>query len=210
MHHITKTRHSDFDLWNMPISLLNNTEQKMCHIILLAWVASELLIWIFTSFGRGTNRNNSDKGSYWGIVLGYFFSIAASCSFTGNTNRHLPDAFFWIGFILMAIGIGLRCFSVWTLKSAFSLSVTVKSDQPLIKSGPYKYLRHPAYTGSIMTLLGFSFVLKANWAPFVVIGICACVYGYRIYVEEKLMLKEFGDQYKEYSKTTWRLIPWVW
>lgn len=209
MHHGFKMKHSGFDIWNMPNSLFNGTEQKMFHIILIVWAVSELLIWIFTSLRRDTNKN-SDKGSYWGIVLGYFFSLYASCSFAGNTSLHLPDAFFWIGFILMAAGIGLRCFSVWTLKSAFSLSVTVKSDQSLIKCGPYKYLRHPAYTGSIMTLLGFSLVLRANWAPFVVIGICACVYGYRIYVEEKLMLKEFGDIYREYCKTTWRLIPFIW
>lgn len=212
MHHTSSLHQHNFDIWNMPIDWFNGTiEQDIFRALLVIWGVSELLIWLLTSSGKHSDseRQFSDKGSVFLIILGFCFSIYASYAIRENAKLLLPNAFYWVGALMMAFGIGLRCLSVWTLKSSFTLSVKVKADQSLIRSGPYKYIRNPAYTGSILTLLGFAFVLKALFAPLAVLAICACAYGYRIFVEERALRNNFGDEYRDYCKHTWRLFPFI-
>ncbi|MBP2132707.1 protein-S-isoprenylcysteine O-methyltransferase Ste14 [Methanomicrobium sp. W14] len=144
------------------------------------------------------------------VIFGVFFSIYAAIFIHDNYNISLTAIFYWIGILLMAGGIALRCFSIWMLKESFTLSVMTKTNQSLVRNGPYQYIRHPAYAGSILTLLGFAFVLRTLLAPFAVLAICICTYGYRIFIEEKSLLKHFGKQYQDYCKNTWRLIPKIW
>lgn len=176
------------------------------------WLLSEFLIWFFTSspHARAANQRSGDKGSYLVLMLGFALSVALCMALKTITPWMLPDAFFWIGLVCMVGGIALRSTAVWTLKKAFSLSVTIRSGQSIIQNGPYHLLRHPAYTGTILSLLGFAFAMRPTLAPLAVLLICAAIYGYRITIEERLLLQQFGEEYRQYSGKTWRLIPWVW
>jgi protein-S-isoprenylcysteine O-methyltransferase Ste14 len=77
----------------------------------------------------------------------------------------------------------------------------------LIQSGPYKYIRHPIYTASIISLIGF-LVFTANWLfvgiPFLILILFYC---YKIPKEEEELLRNFGKKYKDYMKSTGGLIP---
>ena len=65
-----------------------------------------------------------------------------------------------IGMLITAVGICIRIKAVLTLKKAFTLNVQISKEQQLITNGMYKFVRHPAYTGSILSLLGVSIALK--------------------------------------------------
>jgi len=79
-----------------------------------------------------------------------------------------------------------------------------------VRSGPYRVLRHPSYTGSLLGIFGLSLTF-ANVAAIVVFNLCILgAFLYRIRVEERTLLEGLGDEYAEYMRHTYRLIPGVW
>jgi len=88
--------------------------------------------------------------------------------------------------------------------------VTLLPEHRLIRSGPYRWIRHPSYLGQLMILVGLG-AMMANWislfaAPcFTALALIA-----RIRLEERAMAEHFGADFESYRRTTWRLLPWVW
>jgi protein-S-isoprenylcysteine O-methyltransferase Ste14 len=103
----------------------------------------------------------------------------------------------------------IRVNTIIKLGNAFSVNIGVHEDQKLLKTGLFKYIRHPAYFGIFLTFVGISIsfynpVTTSFGIIFPFIGLM-----YRIYVEEKLLVKYFGDEYKQYQKETKKLIPFI-
>jgi protein-S-isoprenylcysteine O-methyltransferase len=116
---------------------------------------------------------------------------------------------FSIGIGLMFLGIALRWYSVAVLGKYFTFDVAIHSGHALIEAGPYRYLRHPSYSGALLTLLGFGLAL-GNWAGLATALAClGFAYACRIPVEEAALLTALGQPYKEYVKRTWRLVPFL-
>jgi protein-S-isoprenylcysteine O-methyltransferase Ste14 len=81
--------------------------------------------------------------------------------------------------------------------------------QTIIRKGPYRYVRHPSYTGAIMIFTGIGLAIL-SWGAVLVLLLASCVvYGYRIHVEEKALVAKFGDEYTAYVKEMKMLIPFV-
>ena len=84
------------------------------------------------------------------------------------------------------------------------------ADQPLIQTGLYRVIRHPGYLGQLMIFVGISITLS-NWLSLLTMAIPVMMgYGYRIYVEERFMLEQFGNNYLEYQQRTQRIIPMIY
>ena len=104
----------------------------------------------------------------------------------------------------------VRVSAIYTLGRAFTANVTIHATQKLNRSGLFRYLRHPSYTGSLVGYVGVGLAL-GNWAALLVPALCmAAAYAYRIPVEERALVKGLGPPYEEYRKRTWRLIPFVY
>ena len=92
----------------------------------------------------------------------------------------------------------------------FTGTVLIKGDHRLVSTGPYKHLRHPAYTGALVAQLGLGlsssnwFSLSQSFLPFVAAAV------YRMHVEEQAFTESFGEEYNTYSKSTKRLMPKVY
>lgn len=109
----------------------------------------------------------------------------------------------------MLSGIAFRWYSASVLGKYFTFDVTVQKDQQLVEVGPYRYVRHPSYTGALMTLFGFGLALE-NWIAVFAGTFCLCLaYVYRIRVEEAALIETLGDVYRKYAGRTWRLLPFV-
>src|SRR5580704_14582736 len=77
------------------------------------------------------------------------------------------------------------------------------------KQDPYRYIRHPSYSGGLITLAGLGLAL-GNWAGLLTLLACTGAgYGYRIFVEEAALVAALGEPYREYMRRTRRLIPFV-
>jgi len=114
-----------------------------------------------------------------------------------------------IGLCLLFSGIVFRIWAIKTLGHFFTTRVVCRPDQVLIITGPYKYFRHPSYTGALMVFLGvpvlFSSVVGFTFT-FVFMGLA---YYRRIKAEEEALIKIFGDEYSNYMKATFGLVPGI-
>lgn len=186
-------------------------------ISIFAWVAYYL--WIFSEFfiviktkrqRKGISAEQKDKGSFWFMVIAIFLSVflVFLCQGMGwgNVNRTVSD----IGATLAIIGVLFRLWSVIVLGKHFSLKVSVTSEQKIIQHGPYRLLRHPSYTGALITFIGIGLALNTWIGAFILLLAFVIVYTYRIRIEEKLLNESFPEQYPDYAKRTWRLVPFIW
>lgn len=189
-----------------------------CAVGLLLF--SEFMIWILTSGRKGKDReksrNQRDGGTVWLVIGGFCLSFYVSYWFRSQEFVRVfreilfPEVFYYVGIGLIFSGIVVRTASVWTLKRNFTLSVQTSSSQHLVKSGMYRSVRNPAYTGSILSLLGVAIALRSVCAPFAVLVICMACYSIRIHVEEEALKERFGREFEEYADHTWRLIPYIY
>jgi protein-S-isoprenylcysteine O-methyltransferase Ste14 len=116
---------------------------------------------------------------------------------------------FFVGIGLMLLGIVLRWYSAGILGKYFTFDIAIHGGQALIEAGPYRYVRHPSYSGALLTLLGFGMAL-GNWAGLAVALSClGAAYAYRIPIEESALSAALGETYRQYVRRTWRLVPFL-
>lgn len=156
-----------------------------------------------------------DEGS---VVLGWIAfggAYALSIADWYLIRPHLEilawsPAWLLAGALVVAAGQSLRVVAIRSLGRFFTTRVRLQEGQSLIREGLYRRLRHPAYTGLLLGTLGcitlFASVL--GYAAFFFVALPAMLY--RIRVEEAAMIERFGDEYLQYRRQTWRLIPFVY
>jgi len=181
------------------------------YVVYALWLFSELVIGgiIPRSRRRGAPIIYEDKSSRSLIALSTFLSLAIAFLFASSGIASLPTGVFYLGIGLMIAGILLRQWSIAVLGRYFSRTVGVQEGQVVVDRGPYRLVRHPAYTGSLLTIVGLGFVLQSWGAVLVLIAFFGVAFGYRIHVEEGVLTSKLGDEYVAYTKRTKRLIPYV-
>jgi protein-S-isoprenylcysteine O-methyltransferase Ste14 len=114
------------------------------------------------------------------------------------------------GAALFLVGVIVRWYSIVHLGRFFTVDVAIAADHQLIDTGPYRYVRHPSYTGALLAFIGFAMALR-NWASVLIISLpIAFAFLYRINVEERALIQALGERYRTYIKRTKRLIPFVY
>jgi protein-S-isoprenylcysteine O-methyltransferase Ste14 len=177
-------------------------------IVFYLWAASE----VFNTFSFRRSRHTSsaphlDRGSYWIILLIVWGSIIVSFLARVLNLGVFHNNLQYLGLALAAFGVAFRQWAVLSLGRFFTVAVTVVADQTLVKRGPYHWLRHPAYSGSMATLVGLPLSL-GTWVGVLLVLVLSLVgYLYRVRIEEKAMLEFFGEEYRDYMQHTWRLFP---
>lgn len=153
----------------------------------------------------------------WLIIIGWCWCVMAGAFFRSESVPEfmrgylLPHFSYYIGVVLIVIGVIIRCTAVLTLRHAFTLQVQTTDDQHLIKSGLYYFVRNPAYTGSITSLLGVYLAYRSILGAISVIFVCLLCYGIRIHIEEKALKEQFQEEFEEYCRETkFRLIPGIY
>lgn len=160
---------------------------------------------------KGENRDRGSKG-----IVYVFSFLGMGTAFL--LPWYLPSArialpalpVFAIGIALVWAGVALYAWAVRTLGTSFRTSVTLLEDQRLITRGPYRILRHPAYTGGILIFAGIGLAV-GNWLSFGAASLAALIaYAQRIRVEEMALHERFGTEFEANKKRTWAVIPFVW
>ena len=150
-----------------------------------------------------------DRGSGPLIIFTVFVSIILAFSFGYSGIGVLPDWAFYLGIFLMFLGVLVRQWAIAVLGRFFSLTVRVAEDHRVVVKGPYRLVRHPSYTGVLITFIGLALAVQSWGALLVLLGVFSLSFGYRMRVEEKALLSELGEDYANYMKRTKRLIPYL-
>ena len=195
-------------------------------VIVSSWVVF-IGVWIVLSFGVKRDIKGGGFSSWWSqnyllrlivLALGVFAAtriLAGTAHFSSgdavifsNTLFTPPVALGWVAAVLSAAGVG---FAIWAriyLGRNWSSAPAVKENHELVTTGPYAYVRHPIYTGLILTALGTT--LTGTIFGIGVLIVAAGVFFRRIDKEERIMLELFPDTYPTYQARTKTLIPWIW
>ena len=115
----------------------------------------------------------------------------------------------WIGAVLFACALYLFYRTHRDLGRNWSVTLRMREEHRLITRGVYAYVRHPMYTAFFLWALAQAFLLP-NWiaGPAGLVGF-GTLYLFRVGREEKMMLETFGEEYRDYSARTKRLLPWI-
>jgi protein-S-isoprenylcysteine O-methyltransferase Ste14 len=110
------------------------------------------------------------------------------------------------GLIIEATGLLL---AVWTrrhLGRNWSGEISIKRDHQLVRSGPYHVVRHPIYTALLAMYLG-SAVVSGELHALFGLALAAIAYGRKVRLEEAVLAQFFGEEYRDYRRVTWALLP---
>jgi protein-S-isoprenylcysteine O-methyltransferase Ste14 len=129
-------------------------------------------------------------------------------TFLGERFLPLAEWPFWLGSLLTAGGL---LFTVWArlhLGRNWSGTVTIKEGHELVTGGPYALVRHPIYTGLLLSFLGSALAL-GDWRGGLAFALAAGALWRKLRLEERWMRQQFGDAYQAYSQRVAALIPFV-
>ena len=124
-----------------------------------------------------------------------------------SRRGRLPVPLGWIGVVVMAGSVGLRVAAARGLGSHYTRTLRTESDQPVVTSDPYRYVRHPGYAGVLTMWLGYGLALTSLPATLVTSVPNLVAYLRRIDAEETLLVGSLGAAYRGYQHRTRRLIP---
>lgn len=146
------------------------------------------------------------------IALFGLFLIPAAYALTrfpAALDYPFIPALAWLGLVPLCAALWLFRRSHVDLGRNWSVTLKVREDHALIKTGVYRLVRHPMY--SSFFLLGLAqMLLLPNWLAGAsgLIG-AGMLFGFRVLREERMMLESFGDEYRSYMAVTKRIIPWI-
>lgn len=179
-------------------------------VLLYAWVGGELYVGWRYRLPRGTQAR--DRGSRTVLVASVWIGVAAGFGsailLQGAAIRVGRHPIFALGLALMLLGLLLRWWAISVLGRSFTVTVGTQAEQQVVERGPYRYVRHPSYTGSLLTIAGI-LLCCTNTLSLLAFLIPMAGYAYRIRVEERALIDGLGEPYRAYVRRTRRLVPFV-
>jgi len=184
---------------------------NIIYLVYFFWILSEVILNRLTRSGK-SDKQGADKNTelyLWlsiiiSITIGVFISRMFALPIFLNERLKL------IGITVIIIGILIRLIAIKQLGKFFTVDVTIRNDHQLMQSGFYKYVRHPSYTGALLSFLGFGLSLN-NWLSLAIVFLPTLfAFIHRMNIEEKVLTEQFGKQYQDYVSKTKRILPFVY
>ena len=191
-------------------------------VLLLYAVQSEL------RFGRRARTifaGPSDRGSTLAVsaaavvpVLGFVMVMKAPTSsllgllpswlWTPDSLPGMPSVA-WLGVGLGIVGISARLWAVLTLRQRYTRTLRVDGWHSIERGGPYRFVRHPGYLGSLLCLNGIALATGNAFVFAASVIATLAAYAYRIRVEDAMLTVAFGQAYESYRREVRALVPFV-
>ena len=164
----------------------------------------------FGAKARATRGGPSDRFSTMALSLAMLVPILGFIiAMKGRIPMTLPGmpATAWVGVTLGASGFALRLWSLLLLRERFTRTLLIQSGHQIERNGPYRFIRHPGYLGSLLCLNGIGLASGNTLVAVASILATCAAYWYRIRVEDAMLIKAFGEAYERYRRSTGALIP---
>jgi protein-S-isoprenylcysteine O-methyltransferase Ste14 len=184
--------------------------RNLFHILWLSWVG----YWWLASFNVKATARREPLNSRLSHILPLTLAMLliwlpnSPLPILGERFMPLADWPFWVGAALTLSGL---LFTVWArvhLGRNWSGTITVKQDHDLITSGPYRFVRHPIYSGLLLAFVG-SALARGEWRGVLAVALASWSFWRKLRIEEQWMREKFGAAYEQYSKRVAALVPFV-
>jgi protein-S-isoprenylcysteine O-methyltransferase len=183
----------------------------LIYILAALFGISELLLSLSKrSNDKASSRDRQSLTLIWVVIgIAMFFGFGLTRVGPGLAPS-LAQPLYIAGVVLILAGVALRWFSIYWLGRWFTVNVAIAEDQKLIDTGPYRYMRHPSYTGALLAFLGISLCIGKIISLLVIMLPVGAAFGWRIHVEDAVLAQAFGARWQAYAARTKRLIPGVY
>ncbi|HEY1590093.1 MAG TPA: isoprenylcysteine carboxylmethyltransferase family protein [Rhodanobacter sp.] len=172
---------------------------------------SEFALLIGKRAGKGTR--SADQGSlrvFWTVIPICVLAAIAAANWLPQAQAGWLARMVDLGGVLFLLGLSLRWYAILYLGRFFTVNVAIAADHRVIDTGPYRFVRHPSYSGALLQFLGLG-ITFGNWVSLLVLLLPAWwLFQHRIAIEERALVQGLGDAYLRYMTHTRRLIPGIY
>jgi protein-S-isoprenylcysteine O-methyltransferase Ste14 len=186
--------------------------ETLVYVSLGGWILAEILL-LVRDRRRGKGRADADRGTLLVNALFVVETVVVSGILSATLHILVVPGANWFrlaGLIIVWLGFALRVWAIRALGADFRMTVEVDQSQPVVTNGPYRWVRHPSYTGLLLITVGFG-IAFASW---LFLALCAVLPSLallrRIKVEESELVRVLDGSYLTYSAQTKRLVPGIW
>lgn len=180
-------------------------------LLCLAWITAEIKLARLNRIDH-TDLSEKEERSQRLLWITMVISLILALMFKTIMLAPIPISYLprqIIALLIFASGLMLRYVAVKKLDRLFTTDISIHTNHQLIIEGPYRWVRHPAYTGLIIAFAGVGLAMGDFIAAFILTLPTITAFNYRATIEEKLLVNKFGEDYQDYRKQTWKLLPWV-
>jgi protein-S-isoprenylcysteine O-methyltransferase Ste14 len=178
-------------------------------VVLVVWAAIEF------GLGRRTKGEYVAKSPLWSeaLVIGLTgLSIVTALILSTAVPAaviHPESAPFALGLSAIVIGVTVRLVAASTLGAYYTLTLAIQAGQTVCSSGPYRWVRHPGYTGTVLAIIGLGCAF-GNWYSIAATALVVPVFVTRAVTEERMITTALGAEYCSYtSRVRRRFVPWL-
>ncbi|AIA08347.1 methyltransferase family protein [Streptomyces noursei] len=193
--------------------MLHHVVHTALVVTLWAWAAAEVLLQVRQRWrSERTERIERLSLLVFPVLIGGGIALAAPLRAAVPALSYSTQSPAVRLAVLVAAwaGIGIRLWAIVALGRFFRGTVHIQHGHRVVATGPYRYVRHPAYSGMLLAAAALGLLLD-NAASWLVCTVCCLLaVGYRIRVEERMLLDALGEEYRSYAARTRRLVPGVW
>ncbi|MCA0972562.1 isoprenylcysteine carboxylmethyltransferase family protein [Halobacillus litoralis] len=173
------------------------------------------LLWLLEFFlfrnRESKGEDQLEKRSFPLILAAIIIAVSVSLTMREwGIGVVLSESLLWAGLILYASGVALRYWGILHLKDQFTRDVSVKRGDKLVSTGPYRFLRHPLYTGLVLIVIGFCLGVGNVWTALFCGALVTMALLHRIRIEEAMLIEAHGDLYRKWCASRYRLIPFIY
>ncbi len=183
------------------------------HVISGCWI-SFCVIWLLAAaFTKRSvyRESGAQRLRYWLLLIVAYLLLTRGHRLPYPFNvRIIPATAIvqWIAAVLCTAGFAFCLWARATLGRNWSGTITLKEEHELIERGPYRFVRHPIYTGMMAMILATALV-SGYLGGIAAVLLAFASFWIKLSAEEKLMLQQFPDQYRSYQRRVKRIIPFV-
>ena len=179
------------------------------YLTLAGWAGLELGLRVRERLqGRGSAARDRATRALIAITLGAAIALAAVTLARATAPRIAGP--YGAGLIVIWLGLAIRVWAIAALGRAFRTTVEVDPGQAVVSTGPYRWVRHPSYTGLLLIVTGCGLAAGDRLALVVCVALPLPALLLRIHVEEAELSRVLGERYRAYQARTKRLIPGLW
>jgi protein-S-isoprenylcysteine O-methyltransferase Ste14 len=176
-------------------------------VLLLYAIQAEIR---FGSKARSIAAGATDRGSTIALSLSAAVPVIGFVlAMKGRLPANLPGmpTVAWVGVGLGALGLLLRLWAVLILRERYTRTLLIHDGHSIERRGPYRFIRHPGYLGSLLCLNGFAMASGDALTLLASIAATSAAYAYRIRAEDAMLVAAFGAPYERYRRETAALLP---